>query len=169
MQPIQINVQVQLSVSPELNALLSPIVASLQAGSTPTPVESKETKKPRTAKQPKSEVENQPAPEKEPETTQETEQETGEQKAKEYTEVDVRAAMDETRKRIEGADYKEKPDGEGYKKWHRVLTAWFKNTAATLGAEKPSALPDSESRRMFIACCEAVYVKDGELTEDCPY
>lgn len=88
---------------------------------------------------------------------------------KEYTEVDVRAAMDKVRRRIEGENYKEQTDSEGYKKWHKVLTGWFKNTAAVCGAEKPSALPDSQSRYMFIQCCENVYVKDGELVEDCPF
>lgn len=91
------------------------------------------------------------------------------EKPKEYTEVDIRAAMDRTRKRIEGEDYKEKPDSEGYKTWHKRLTAWFKNTAALCGAEKPSALPDSESRAKFIAACDAVEIKGDELTETCPF
>ena len=91
------------------------------------------------------------------------------EKPKEYTEVDIRAAMDRTRKRIEGEDYKEKPDSEGYKTWHKRLTAWFKNTAALCGAEKPSALPDSESRTKFIAACDAVEIKGDELTKTCPF
>lgn len=86
--------------------------------------------------------------------------------AKEYTEVDVRAAMDAARKRIEGEGWKENPDSEGYKKYHRPLTAWFKETAALYGAEKPSALPDSESRGKFIAACERVRVdNDGTITD----
>lgn len=86
--------------------------------------------------------------------------------AKEYTEVDVRAAMDAARKRIEGEGWKENPDSEGYKKYHRPLTAWFKETAALYSAEKPSALPDSESRGKFIAACERVRVdNDGTITD----
>lgn len=88
---------------------------------------------------------------------------------KEYTEVDVRAAMHKVRQRIEGENYKEQPDSEGYKKWHKVLTGWFKNTAAFCGAEKPSALPDSQSRYQFIQCCEHVKVENDELVEDCPF
>ena len=88
---------------------------------------------------------------------------------KEYTEVDVRAAMHKVRQRIEGENYKEQPDSEGYKKWHKVLTGWFKNTAAFCGAEKPSALPDSNSRCQFIRCCEGVKVVNDELVEDCPF
>ena len=114
-----------------------------------------------------------PEPEPEPEAPAETAkpepQAPAKEETKEYTEVDVRAAMDRTRKRIEGENYKEKTDSEGYKKWHRVLTGWFKNTAAMFGAEKPSALPDSESRAKFIACCDAVQVKGDELVEDCPF
>ena len=141
MQPIQINVQVTIGVSQELNALLLPMVRNLQAAPAVAAEPAKEPAEPAAE-----------APE------------------KEYTEVDVRAAMDAARKRIEGENYKEKPDSEGYKKWHRVLTAWFKNTAAMFGAEKPSALPDSESRYKFIRCCEEVFVNDaGELDSDCPF
>ncbi|WP_299230263.1 hypothetical protein [uncultured Bacteroides sp.] len=82
----------------------------------------------------------------------------------------MREAIDRTRKRIEGENYKENTDGEGYKKWHRALNGWFKNTAAVCGGvDKPSNLPDSECRERFIALCDAVYVKDNELVVDCPY
>lgn len=157
MQPIQINVQVTIGVSQELNALLLPIAKSLQAAPAPAAEPAKEP----VAVEVQPVVENKPAEDPAPvEAAPE----------KEYTEVDVRAAMDAARKRIEGENYKEKPDSEGYKKWHRVLTAWFKNTAAMFGAEKPSALPDSESRYKFIRCCEEVFVNDaGELDSDCPF
>lgn len=88
---------------------------------------------------------------------------------KELTEVDVRAAMDRTRRRIEGENYKEDTNGEGYKKWHRALTGWFKATAAIYGADKPSALPDHESRAGFIADCDQVIIKNGELTVEVPF
>lgn len=170
MQPIQINVSVNIGVTPELNGLLSSLLNRPQVeAQTAAPA----PKKPRAAKvQPV--VEN---PEPQPETKAETETaapvETAPveaaQENKTYTEVDVREAMDRTRKRIEGENWKENPDSEGYKKWHRRLTAFFKNTAALYGAEKPSTLPDSESREKFIKCCDAVYVKDDDLVEDCPF
>lgn len=177
MQPIQINVQVNVGLNAELYTLLSAVlnrpaqVAELPAAPKPN--------KP-TKPQPKPEVANKPtedkaetdkdAPEPQPTTEPEPEPTQTEQAGqKEYTEVDVRAAMDRTRRRIEGENYKEKTDSEGYKRWHRQLTAWFKNTAAMFGAEKPSALPDSESRAKFIACCDAVTVKNDELVEDCPF
>lgn len=181
MQPIQINVQVNIGLNSELFALLTSVVnRPAQAAELPAAPRNKKPAKPQP--EPKPEVTNQPNPtdglataapeepaeEAKPESTPEPEP-VPQATAKEYTEVDVRAAMERTRKRIEGENYKEKTDSEGYKKWHRVLTGWFKNTAAMYGAEKPSALPDSESRAKFIACCDAVQVKGDELIEDCPF
>ena len=173
MQPIQINVSVNIGVTPELNGLLLSLLNSPQVEA---PAAEPATKKPRAARQ-QPVVENpQPEPQLETAPTAETEPKTetaapveAAQENKVYTVVDVRAAMDRTRKRIEGENWKEKPDSEGYKKWHRPLTAWFKNTAAIFGAEKPSALPDGESCQKFVAYCDAVYVKDDELVEDCPF
>lgn len=88
---------------------------------------------------------------------------------REYTEADVRAAIDRARCRIEGEDWKDNPDGEGYKKWHRALTSWFKVTAALFGADRPSELPDSRSRMNFIRCCDEVEIKDGALVEAVPF
>ena len=186
MQPIQINVQVSIGLNSELSALLMSVVnRPAQVAELPAAPRSKKPAK--SQPEPKPEVTNQPTPTdgqataEKPEPAPEAPAETAEQEptpepepvpqatAKEYTEVDVRAAMERTRKRIEGENYKEKTDSEGYKKWHRVLTGWFKNTAAMFGAEKPSALPDSESRAKFIACCDAVCVKGDELVEDCPF
>lgn len=188
MQPFQINVQVNVGLNAELCTLLSAVL-NHPAQVAELPAAPGDKKPAKTQREPKPEVTNQPTPTdgqataEKPEPAPEAPAETAEQEpapepqpqapakeeTKEYTEVDVRAAMDRTRKRIEGENYKEKPDSEGYKRWHRTLTAWFKNTAAALGAEKPSALPDSESRAKFIACCDAVYVKNDELTEDCPF
>lgn len=167
MQSIQINVSVNIGVTPELNGLLSSLLTHSQVeASDAVPVQEKT----RAAKQ-------QPVVENQQEVKTETEEAAPVETApvetapenKTYTEVDVREAMDRTRKRIEGENYKENPNGELYQKWHRRLTAFFKNTAALYGSEKPSTLPDSESRYRFIACCDAIYVKDDELVEDCPF
>ena len=88
---------------------------------------------------------------------------------KELTEVDVRAAMDRTRRRIEGENYKEDTNSEGYKKWHRALTGRFKQIATILGADKPSALPDHASRAAFIAEVDELIIKNGELTVEVPF
>ena len=158
MEPIQINVAVNIGVTPELSEFLSMLLDRKQV--TPCPREPEEKKEvvveaPAVINPEPAEPEH-PAP-------------IGEPTVKELTEVDVREAMDRCRKRIEGEDYKENTSSEGYKKWHRQLTSWFKNTSAALGAEKPSALPDHASRAAFIKMCEEVTTEDGKLTTQAPY
>lgn len=170
MQPIQINVQVNVGLNDNVVTLLS---ALLNKGTAPATEAAprKPAAKPQTVEQPK------PAEQEQPKPKAETAEQPVEQPAptdaapagKEYTEVDVRAAMDRTRKRIEGEDYKENTDSELYKKWHRRLTGWFKQTSAIFGAEKPSALTDSESRHKFIAYCDALNVEGDEFKEDLPF
>lgn len=88
---------------------------------------------------------------------------------KELTEEDVRAAMHRTRQRIEGEDYKEHTDSEAYQKYHKPLTAQFKNMAALLGADKPSTLPE-DKRETFIKQCEELKImEDGTIGTDCPF
>lgn len=177
MQPIQINVQVNIGMDSALLSMLSGLVTTAQ---TAAPAAQQPQRKPKAEAEAKPKQVNQPAAQQPAAeaapAAEETAPASGEakpepmpEKPKEYTEVDIRAAMDRTRKRIEGEDYKEKPDSEGYKTWHKRLTAWFKNTAALCGAEKPSALPDSESRAKFIAACDAVEIKGDELTETCSF
>ena len=81
------------------------------------------------------------------------------QPEKELTEEDIRACMHRTRQRFEGEDYKENTDSEAYKKYHRQLTGIFKQIAAVLGADKPSALP-AEMRAAFIAECDALIIDE---------
>ena len=165
MDPIKINVNVQIGVTKELFGLLSafqhrpaPAVAAAPAESKPgeaaeveQPKPEPEAKKEEAA--PKAEAKKEEAP-----------------ANKEYTEVDVRAAMERTRKRIEGDDYKENTNGEKYKKYHRQLTANFKNIAALLGSEKPSALPSSELRETFCAQCDELVIgEDGNITTNAPF
>lgn len=159
MEPVQINVSVNIGVTPELSEFLSIIMNRNQGAPCPArvPEEKKEV------------VVEAPAviyPElAEPEQSSSF----GEPTVKELTEVDVREAMDKCRKRIEGADYKENTSSEGYKKWHRQLTSWFKNTSAALGAEKPSALPDHDSRAAFIHMCEEVVATDSGFFAPAPF
>lgn len=167
MQPIQINVQVNVGLNDNVVTLLS---ALLNKGTAPATEAAprKPAAKPQTVEQPKPAEQEQPKPK--AETTEKPVEQPAPTSAapagKEYTEVDVRAAMDRTRKRIEGEDYKENTDSELYKKWHRRLTGWFKQTSAIFGAEKPSALTDSESRHKFIAYCDALNVEGDEFKED---
>lgn len=168
MDPIKINVNVQIGVTKELFGLLS----AFQHRSAPAVAAAPAESKPDEAAAP-AEVE-QPKPE--PEAKKEEAAPKAEAKKeaapanKEYTEVDVRAAMERTRKRIEGDDYKENTNGEKYKKYHRQLTAKFKNIAALLGSEKPSALPSSELRETFCAQCDKLVIgEDGNITTNAPF
>ena len=88
---------------------------------------------------------------------------------KPLTAEDVRAAMHATRQRIEGEDYKDNTNGELYKKYHKPLTAQFKNIAALLGADKPSALP-SDKIADFIEQCNGLQImEDGTIGSNCPF
>lgn len=82
---------------------------------------------------------------------------------KPLTAEDVRAAMHKTRQRIEGEDYKENTNGDLYKKYHKPLTATFKNIAALLGAEKPSALPPDKIASFMEQCDELRIMDDGTI------
>lgn len=109
------------------------------------------------------------------ETNEAAPQDEGQAKAqaeaeqKTLTAEDVRAAMHVTRQRIEGEDYKENTNGELYKKYHKPLTAQFKNIAALLGADKPSALP-SDKIADFIEQCNGLQImEDGTIGSNCPF
>lgn len=164
MKDFNINVHVQIGVTEELCGLLSAFAKTAnvpQPTQAPAPVpEVKPVAASPAPAKPAPEVNNQPSPEAAPVPGPAPEQAKEE---KELTEVDVRAAMDRTRRRIEGENYKEDTSSEGYKKWHRVLTGWFKTTAAVYGAEKPSTLPDHNARKGFINDCDELHIENGEL------
>lgn len=155
MTTFQLNIAVNIGVTDELKQLLTSLFNPLACGTPYVPTEAAPVKL--LAEEPQPTVaEDEPAPVATP-----TE--------KIYTEVDVREAMDRTRRRIEGEDYKTNTDGELYKKWHRKLTGWFKNTAAIYGSDKPSTLPDSDSRRKFIEDCDRVHTNEDDLTMPIPF
>jgi len=170
MKEFNINVHVQVGVTEQLYALLSAFACGQRTCPDRIPV----TPAPSKMEAPAEVVEHQPAPvaiattEAAPVQPAETPVPEADQ-PKEYTEADVRAAMDRTRRRIEGEDYKENTTGEGYKKWHRILTGEFKRIASILGSEKPSALPDSDTRARFIMQCDELIIKNGELTCEVPF
>lgn len=126
----EIKVNVQVDVTPNVVNLVSAILGKVGTAAEPAPVE---------AQQPEPE----PAP-----------AAPGEDLP--YTEEEIRAAMHETRCRIEGEDYKENTTSERYVKYHKRLTAVFKSLAKDLsGQEKPSALP-VEVRGAFIEACKLI-------------
>lgn len=176
-----VHIHVDLGVTPELVALVNAIIGHRQMPTVeapkPEPSASeqpeaaapakKRGRKAATAEAPAPEVEataEEAAPEPEPEAEAEA---PAEAEPKELTEQDIRDAMHRTRQRIEGENYKDETDGELYKKYHRQLTSWFKNTAALLGSDKPSALiteKGQDEARQFIAECDRLEVlEDGTI------
>ena len=176
-----VHIHVDLGVTPELVALVNAVIdhRPMPTVEAPKPETSaseqpeaaapakKRGRKAATAEAPAPEVEA-PAEEAAPEPEPEAEAEApAEAEPKELTEQDIRDAMHRTRQRIEGENYKDETDGELYKKYHRQLTSWFKNTAALLGSDKPSALiteKGQDEARQFIAECDRLEVlEDGTI------
>ena len=85
------------------------------------------------------------------------------------TEEDVRAAMHQTRLRIEGEDYKENTSGELYKKYHKALSTQFKSIATFLGAEKPSLLPADKRQAFIDECAKLKVLNDGTIGNELPF
>ena len=100
---------------------------------------------------------------------QNEDQAKAEAEQKPLTAEDVRAAMHKTRQRIEGEDYKENTNGDLYKKYHKPLTATFKNIAALLGAEKPSAVPPDKIASFREQCDELRMMDDGTIGPKLPF
>ena len=174
-----VHIHVDLGVTPELGALVNAVIGHRQMPTVeapkpePSASEQPETEAPAKKRGRKAETAEVPAPqvkapaeESAPEPEPEAEAEA-EAEPKELTEQDIRDAMHRTRQRIEGENYKDETDGELYKKYHRQLTSWFKNTAALLGSDKPSALiteKGQDEARQFIAKCDRLEVlEDGTI------
>jgi len=183
-----INVQVNIGITPEVVQLVTAILQKTPPTLVAAPAVSEQPQleapilaagkkgkgkaKPETSA-PDTNAEAEAAPEANAESAANTAEAAPEAEAqandnKELTEQDVREAMHRTRQRIEGEDYKNNTNSEGYKKYHKPLTAQFKNIAALLGSDKPSTLP-ADKRASFIQQCDELVVKDGEITTICPY
>ena len=81
------------------------------------------------------------------------------------TSEDFRKAMNLTRDRFEGVGWKDNTDSEGYKKYHKALTNWFKYLAGQCGApdQKPSSL-SADQRATFIHDVEhTILGEDGNF------
>ena len=176
MQPIQINVQVSLGLTRELQALLASVLTgrtaappaeSAPAESAPAESAPAESAPVYTPESQSIDPENPKAVPENPKTDIENPEPAAgpEQAEREYTEVDVREAIERTRRRILGPDYRDHRDSEVYRRWYHPLRDWFVNLSNTLGYDKPSALPDHASRAAFIRHCDAVEVQADELVE----
>lgn len=169
-----INVQVNLGVTPEIVALVNAILCH-RPTVVPTADKPESTKEPAGDEQQEAAANEADANGEQVAEQEAAPQDEGQAKAqaeaeqKPLTAEDVRAAMHATRQRIEGEDYKENTNGELYKKYHKPLTAQFKNIAALLGADKPSALP-SDKIADFIEQCNGLQImEDGTIGSNCPF
>ncbi len=78
---------------------------------------------------------------------------------------ECRKAMNGTRDKFEGEGWKDNTDSEGYKKYHKALTNWFKYLAGQCGApdQKPSSLT-ADQRATFIHDVEhTILGEDGNF------
>lgn len=160
---ININVELQISATPEIAELIRALVKNMIS------TEPAKTQPAPAIETPTTEVINpDPAPV-EAEAEAPTAETPAAESAKVYTPVDVREAIDRTRARIEGETDKDNPSSENYKKYHRQLNATFKSIAITLGAEKPSLLP-AEKIPAFIAACDELYLDEyGTIQSKVPF
>lgn len=160
------NVWVNIGMAPEVASLVERLIGCLKAPiAQVTDAAAVETVQAKAEAESESELasQQQEAPAKDAPIAE------AEQKPKELTEEDVRTAMHITRQRIEGEDYRENTKSEGYEKYHKMLTAQFKNIASLLGAEKPSLLT-GDQRQAFITACNELRVKeDGTIGTDVPF
>lgn len=158
-----VHIHVDLGVTPELVALVNAVIDHR-----PMPTVEAPKPEPSASEQPEA-----AAPAKKRGRKAATAEAPAEAEPKELTEQDIRDAMHRTRQRIEGENYKDETDGELYKKYHRQLTSWFKNTAALLGSDKPSALiteKGQDEARQFIEECDRLEVlEDGTIGIKAPY
>lgn len=173
-----INVQVNLGVTPEIVALVNAILCH-RPTVVPTADKPEPTKEPAGDEQQEAAANEadangeQVAEQEEAKAEEAAPQDEGQAEAqaeqKPLTAEDVRAAMHATRQRIEGEDYKENTNGDLYKKYHKPLTAQFKNIAALLGADKPSALPPDKIADFIEECNGLQIMEDGTIGSNCPF
>lgn len=176
-----INVQVNLGVTPEVVQLVTAVLqsSSRQADNGQANEPSADEKPAMQTRKPKTENRAAAQPDKAEDEVKPNDQDTAkesgqaeapaEDKAKSLTEEDVRAAMHQTRLRIEGEDYKENTSGELYKKYHKALSTQFKSIATFLGAEKPSLLPADKRQAFIDECAKLKVLSDGTIGNELPF
>lgn len=168
---LEVKVNVQIGVTPEVVSLVSAILnkpAAVEAPAAAAPAAAEETTQQPAARRGRPKKTEAPA---EPEAPaapaaaapEAAPADTGDMPDEVFypQEEDVRTAMHKTRERIEGADYKDKPSDD----LHRAVTDVFKAIANELsGQKKPSALPQ-ELRQAFIDATRTIQQgEDGKFT-----
>ena len=166
-----INVSVSIGVTPEVTALVAAILTKKPTATVEVPASEQPSAEapidaapahaePKRGRKAKTQTVEEPKAE-EPSAEAPTE-------GKAPTAEDVRKAMDRARVRIEGEDWETNITSEGRTKYHKQLTATFKNISSLLGSDKPSTLPE-ENRRSFINQCDELVVENGEIITTLPF
>ena len=168
---LEVKVNVQIGVTPEVVSLVSAILnkpAAVEAPAAAAPAAAEETTQQPAARRGRPKKTEAPA---EPEAPaapaaaapEAAPADTGDMPDEVFypQEEDVRTAMHQARCRIEGEDYKDKPSDD----LHRAVTDVFKAIANDLsGQKKPSVLPQ-ELRQAFIDAARTVQQgEDGKFT-----
>ena len=83
------------------------------------------------------------------------------------TVADMREAVNQLRARIEGADWEDKTS-EGYKRWHKKVTAAVKGIVTFCGADKIPGIPE-ENRASFITQVNSLSVVGDEVKSEAPF
>ena len=171
---LEVKVNVQIGVTPEVASLVSAILNKPAGVEAPKPAApAAETEAPAEAAAATAARRGRPKKEQAAQAEQPAEaaapaadpkpEDTGDMPDSVYfpQEEDVRTAMHKTRERIEGEDYKDKPSDD----LHRAVTDVFKAIANDLsGQKKPSALPQ-ELRQAFIDATRTIAKgEDGKFT-----
>lgn len=175
---LEVKVNVQIGVTPEVASLVSAILnkpagveapkPAAPAAETEAPAEAAAATAARRGRPKKEQAAQAEAPAEQPAeaaapAADPKPEDTGDMPDSVYfpQEEDVRTAMHKTRERIEGEDYKDKPSDD----LHRAVTDVFKAIANDLsGQKKPSALPQ-ELRQAFIDATRTIAKgEDGKFT-----
>ena len=168
---LEVKVNVQIGVTPEVVSLVSAILnkpAAVEAPAAAAPAAAEETTQQPAARRGRPKKTEAPAEPEAPAAPAAAAPEvapadTGDMPDEVFypQEEDVRTAMHQARCRIEGEDYKDKPSDD----LHRAVTDVFKAIANDLsGQKKPSALPQ-ELRQAFIDAARTVQQgEDGKFT-----
>lgn len=163
---LEVKVNVQIGVTPEVVSLVSAILnkpAAVEAPAAAAPAAAEETTQQPAARRGRPKKTEAPAEPEAPAAPEAAPADTGDMPDEVFypQEEDVRTAMHRARCRIEGEDYKDKPSDD----LHRAVTDVFKAIANDLsGQKKPSALPQ-ELRQAFIDAARTVQQgEDGKFT-----
>ena len=174
MKNMEIKINLEIGMKPHMVSFLERLFGS-QPGKPGLPAEPEKPRESDKSEQPVSEqpaaeqpAAEQPAAEPAAEPVVPVvpaEQEPGADKP--YTDQELRDFMDMAISRLAGNDWRENKDPKAVAIRKRCATL-FKQIAASLGAERPTMLPD-EKRQQFVKGLESITLNSGGMPEWLPF